>query len=364
MITLITGGPGMGKTALAVQLLIEQYADRPIFSNINGLTLDHSPLPKFTEWTETRENEQGTSSEYYTFPPSAIVVIDECQQFFRPRHAQSKVPLAIQAFETHRHTGIDFILITQGSRLIDINLRSLVKGGLHIYLKGSFLSRYRYEKREVINEDDKASVNLAARRKYKLPSEVFDLYKSSELHTKPARPKLPIQAYIIIALLFLLPLGGYHLYNRFQDKTKSEGESIALQQGSENPAVVVSNQHKIANFKESLILTDPYDYLSAPIYASLPKPVFAPVILGCIAQGERCICYNQQLTQIFVPQPLCLSRVAGQHYDPFHEVVRSSRQDTNKLPSYDPRNDQRSAIHQAPLASANTMRTPPPPSRL
>ena len=42
MITVITGTPGAGKTALAVDLLQREYADRPLYvDNLNGLLLEH-----------------------------------------------------------------------------------------------------------------------------------------------------------------------------------------------------------------------------------------------------------------------------------------------------------------------------------
>ena len=113
MITLITGGPGLGKTAHAVDILQRDYAGKTIFSNIRELKTEHSKLPKVAEWTVSTINDQGTEEHKFSFPPGSIIVIDECQDFFRPRASGSKVPPYIQAFETHRHTGVDFILITQ-----------------------------------------------------------------------------------------------------------------------------------------------------------------------------------------------------------------------------------------------------------
>lgn len=327
MITLITGGPGLGKSALAVSMLLKEYKDRPIFSNINGLTLDHSPLPKLDEWTREVENAQGTFEHHFTFPSGSIVVIDECQQFFRPRAAGSKVPPYISAFETHRHRGIDFILITQGSRLIDSNLRSLVKGGKHIFLKSSYVGRFRYEKSEVINEDDKSSYGLASKRKYVLPKDAFNLYKSAELHTKPPRSKLPLAAYLVIGAVLIGSVLAYRSYDRihgFVAGQDTPARSHTTGSGAERPASGVKSTlaHSMP-ITEALTPTDPHNPLSAPLYAPVaPRPV-PPEVQGCIASARKCTCYSQQQTPIWVPDEQCRGRAAGEYYDPYRSVGSS-----------------------------------------
>lgn len=326
MITLITGGPGLGKSALAVSMLLKEYKDRPIFSNINGLTLDHSPLPKLDEWTREVENAQGTFEHHFTFPSGSIVVIDECQQFFRPRAAGSKVPPYISAFETHRHRGIDFILITQGSRLIDSNLRSLVKGGKHIFLKSSYVGRFRYEKSEVINEDDKSSYGLAAKRKYVLPKDAFSLYKSAELHTKPLRPKLPFAAYLVVIAAILGGLLFWRTSDRihgFVSGEKISGEPHTTGPVAERPASgVLATLAHFMPITEALTPTDPHNPLSAPLYAPVvPRPI-PPEVQGCIASKSKCTCYSQQQTPIWMPEEQCRQRAAGEYYDPYVDVSK------------------------------------------
>lgn len=327
MITLITAGPGMGKTALAVSMLLDEYKGRPIFSNVNSLTLEHSPLPKIEEWTSETINQQGTAEHKFTFPPGSIVVIDECQHFFRPRASGSKVPPYVQAFETHRHAGIDFVLITQGTRLIDFNLRSLIKGGRHIYLHQSFFKRYRLERNECIDEDDKTSRSLASRRKYTLPAHVFPLYKSSELHTKPARAKLPIQFYIFIAALIAIVAIGAFLYQRMDKKFESPekppvGDTGPAQPGQGQPMGFSSYPATTtapARIQEAMTPSDDHNPLSAPLYAAVLPPVVAPEVQGCIASKRACACYNQQQTPVWMPDEQCRKRAAGLYFDPYRQ---------------------------------------------
>lgn len=338
MITLITGGPGMGKTALAVSLLVDQYASRPIFTNIRGLTLDHSKLPKLEEWTSETPNDQGTSEHHFTFPPGAVVVIDECQQFFRPRASGSKVPPYISAFETHRHRGIDFILVTQGSGLLDNNIKKLVKGGLHIFLKSSYVGRYRYEKSEVINEEDKTAIALASRRKYKLPTKVFSLYKSAELHTKPPRAKLPLAAYLLIAAV----LGGgglaYQASSRIAGAINPDEQIIEYanhaQPGAAKPTT--SGAMVAAVVPHSLIAAmipdDAFNVLSAPLYAAAVPPVVAPEVIGCISSARSCTCYTQQSTPIMVPLPQCRLRAEGKFFDPYRQPMQREQGTAETMP--------------------------------
>lgn len=330
MITLITGGPGMGKSALAVKLLVTQYSNRPIFTNIKGLTLEHSKLPKLEEWTVEEENDQGTFEHYFTFPAGAIVVIDECQQFFRPRATGARVPPYVSAFETHRHKGIDFILITQGSGLLDANIRKLVKGGLHIFLKSSYVGRFRYEKSEVINEDDKSSYGLATKRKYKLPSDVFHLYKSAELHTKPPRAKLPMAAFVIVLAVVVGGALAYRASSTISsaingDKAPGRSEaSIAPGAAEPTTSAIVANAVMGVPDKlmEAMTPRDDQNPLSAPLYAAVAPPVVPPEIQGCISSKRACTCYSQQQTPVWLPEEQCRKRAAGEYYDPYRVTPR------------------------------------------
>lgn len=322
MITMITGGPGLGKTALAVSMLLDEYKDRPIFTNINGLTLDHSPLPKLDEWTEEVANDQGTTVHRFTFPPGAVIVIDECQQFFRPRATGSKVPPYITAFETHRHQGLDFVLITQGTRLVDSNLRSLVKGGRHIFLKSSYIGRFRYEKSEAINEDDRASYTLAAKRKYTLPKKAFHLYKSSELHTKPPRPKIPLAAYLIVGAVVVGAYLAYHTSSRIGGALQAEKQppaSIPATVDAQRPQLAGVVVEAKPSFVEATTPLDPHDPLSAPLYENVKPTAIPPVVEVCIASRSRCVCYSQQQTPVWMPDEQCRQRAAGLYYDPYRQ---------------------------------------------
>jgi zona occludens toxin len=325
MITLITGGPGAGKTALALHLVLSEYPNRPVFSNVRGLTIEHSSIPSIEEWTVFEANGQGTGEFRFTFPENAVIIIDEAQQFFRPRATGSKVPPYVQAFETHRQDGIDFVLMTQHSSFLDANIRKLIKNARHIFIKPGFFGRYRFERPDAFNEDDRTELALCKKSRYKLPAYVFPLYKSSKLHTKPARPGLPSQAYVLGAALLVIAGAGWALYGsmseRFADKPPEsiQVRSPGAERGTAQPARAPRQVGGVVpvSMMEAVIPSDANNHLSAPLYAAVVPSVVPPMVVACVSSASSCTCYSQQITPLYMPDDQCRARAAGQYYDPY-----------------------------------------------
>ena len=191
MITLFTGSPGAGKTASMVDFLSKLPGDRPIFvDGLEGLTLPHTVVDSNNWHTE--------------LPDGAILVIDEVQRVWRPRASGAAVPKSVSELETHRHRGIDIFCTTQGPRLIDANVRSLI--GRHVHIRDTgVMGRYWYEWPEC-NDGLLWKVCLN-KHKFSLPKSAFSLYKSASVHTVPVRgvPRiLYIVAALALALIFLI----------------------------------------------------------------------------------------------------------------------------------------------------------------
>lgn len=305
-LTLVTGPTGSGKTCVVVEWL-SRIKDRPIFSmGITDLAIEHQMTPPVAEWTEMRPSVEDPSLllPYFTFPAGAVVAVDECQRVFRPRNAASKVPPEVAAFETRRHTGVDFVLITQVPTLLDANVRKLVTR--HIHIHDTFLGRYMLEWVGCGDPDNKASRELATRTKYSPPKSAFGLYKSAELHTKLVR-KYPWYMWLfLIALPLAIGLAYYSLHRIGKRVSKSaagevqamssEGQGASAPrsqgQGQGGRAVPVTAAEYVAAYTPRL----PGLQHTAPAYDDLTKPQDVPVITGCIVRKKtsECKCYDQQ----------------------------------------------------------------------
>lgn len=223
MITIITGTPGAGKTLYTIAKLIKsvlgttvtrtlddgtkEEIPRRVVTNINGLLLDHELIDASPE--------QGLNGWHTWAKPGDYIVFDEVQKPWPPRPAGSKVPPWIEALETHRHMGVDFVLITQNPMLIDRNVTALAGRHIHVRRFGGIGAAMTYEW-------DHCSRSLLyskalSKGTWKYDKSVFKLYKSSELHTKP-QSKIPPLVYVIgLAIaggLYLIP----STYSRIAEK--------------------------------------------------------------------------------------------------------------------------------------------------
>ena len=319
MITLITGIPGTGKTALAVKMMTE-IKDRPIFSmGIRELQVPHQPVPPVSEWTELRPVPEDPSllQPWFTFPPNSIIFIDEAQNVYRPRASSSKVPDHVAANETHRHTGVDFVILTQAPGLIDANVRKFIKR--HIHIRETALGRYKYEWKEIGDPESKTSRDIARRDRYKPPKEVFGLYKSAEVHTK-VKVKTPWYVYVFFASLLMLGIVGYRIYYRIQEangpqKLKELTTSPQTAQGSIASAAIKTPEQYVQQFAPR----EPGFMHTAPAYDELTKAQTVPEPVGCYESAKTgCKCLTQQGTTYETSEQICRNWLAnGTPFEPW-----------------------------------------------
>lgn len=301
MITFVTGVPGAGKTAMLVHMLLKNdrayEAARPVFvMGINGLLIDHARVPPISEWTEKRPDPDDPTLQldYFTFPPNSYLVIDECQKVYRPRNSSSAVPPIVAALETHRHTGIDIILLTQKPHQVDNHVRGLA--GRHIHIRTNLLGiKHLYEWPEFQDVTNKENLKEAAKRKYSPPKEVFGLYKSAEIHTKqPARVH---QAYIYLALaIAFCGFFAYRTYNNFfgEKNLKSLPEAASehhqIAQGDNKKARLDPEEGKLQSFPDPDKVSgpDPAFNISNDIH---PYSGFTFVLVGVVKAKNRDLSY-------------------------------------------------------------------------
>jgi len=305
-VVIVTGQPGSGKTALTVDMIANdpQFKGRPLFvMGIPDLKVPHITCPPVDEWTEYRTSPEDPSLDlaYFTFPENALVVIDEAQRVYRPRPAGTRVPPEVAAFETHRHLGVDFILLTQHPGLIDSNIRKLV--GRHIHIRVTPLGRYRYEWTELGDPESNSSRELAARSKYTLPKRAFDLYKSSELHTK-IKVRIPAYVYVFgIGALSAIALGWY-AYTRVDARVNPLSSIEAKVEKTEAKIKDHLPGSPASYHAERTPRINGLAY-TAPVYDEITKPNDAPFPTGCVATAKRCRCTDQQGNDLVTTDAIC-----------------------------------------------------------
>lgn len=325
MITLITGMPGCGKSLLMVHEFLRDAQEKGrviVADGIPDLVIEHELAPEVSQWTNTVEDAASQDGEklLFTFPEGALVVIDECQRVFRPRRAGSAVPPEVAAFETHRHQGLDFVLVTQHPGLLDANVRRLVGRHLHVRDLG-ILGRKVYEWPEATEPDKFRSAPV--QRGWRLPKSSFSLYKSSSLHIKPKRgiPKG------FLALAIAVPLIGAMSFYAWSSIQKKIAPPVAV------VSPVVAGPGGGGQVSAAGPVVDPAALLmefapvvpgrpeTAPAYDALRVVANMPVVAGCVQLSARCACQNQQGTDAGLDDMQCKAWLKNPPFDAYREQV-------------------------------------------
>ena len=364
MLYLLTGMPGSGKTSYVVSMLMkqEQWQNRQLFvdgiDDLDPEAIPHDALPEGCNGANWHE----------WLPNGAILVVDECQRYWRKRPNGSKVPPAVQELETHRHRGVDIILITQKANLIDDNIKVFVFNHKHFDIS-PLGTRRMIEWNGFGNIDSKSDVAKANIKTYSLDEDTFGKYKSAEIHTKTkvVRNK---QIYLAAALIVGAVLSfGFALYQLFGKENpfwgsnnKSRTEQVVQKQQTEPisgslkpptgkelskgiyPAIeepkpqpkAASEFQKNENLKEDdfkpSIKGQPW---TAPMYNGLNRQVKAmPYPDACLIYENKCRCYTEQGTVMDdLDNQICLDRMAGKHFNPYRDVETEAQTQSSELPS-------------------------------
>lgn len=338
-ITLITGKPRIGKTAFAVELLMfdDFYKGRKIFSNINGLLIDHHKPPEGHSWEDMHEWLKWKENI------GSVVIYDEVQYLFPTRSSGSKMPENVAFLNIHGHYGIDMILITQSPKLLDVNLREVVNKHIHIAAnKMGGLTRLEWNE-VALNPTQQARNALSS--SHKIRQEVFEYYKSAEVHTAHSHVKSRWY-YVIIAMLFILPciLGlvgfmGYKMYQGYKEKAgiTAQAEAAKEETGFKNPLDPESQKEMMPQSGIQGQNLKPEDFVptlaekpeSKPIYNGVRQVKTFERIAGCIDGGKTgCTCYSDQATPLKeVTKEMCKDYAHnGLPFNPYKESDHSSNQ--------------------------------------
>ena len=342
MITLITGTPGAGKTLYAISKLLrdlvgsvikstdengnEKETPRRILTNIPRLLLDHEFIGPDTG---------GGLADWHDWcKPGDVIVYDEVQRSWPPRPNGSKVPEYISALETHRHKGVDFIIITQNPMLLDRNVLALVGRHLHVRRLGGIGAALVYEWDHCSRE---LRYSKALKKSpFRYDKSVFKLYMSAELHTKP-KTSVPPLAYVVIAALVAAAFFIPSTMSRIAGKGDPEPATQAAAGASPAASAASSALPSIPSIpgtpsaagqgqrydSTAFVPVVSYEPLSAPAYDAIRTVVNLPVIVGGACMSGKCKCYTAQGTDSGISSAQCEARVKSPPFDPYRVVTAS-----------------------------------------
>lgn len=362
MLYLYTGKPGVGKTLH----LISNMKNDPDFKNrkvfVDGIEiLDHEALPN-----EALPEYCNGANWHEWLPDGAILIVDECQRYWRPRPNGSQVPAAIQAMETHRHKGVDIYLITQMPNKIDKSIRDLVEAHKH-FSKSPLGFRRVMEWSRVGNPEIKSDVSQALIKPYKLDTSCYSLYKSSVQHNEAKEPKSIVRFLLPIFLLFgimMLIYGIISIYDVFWGKPeqpKKQAQTAQVQSASSpmipttdgmTKGVINAFDNKPKNASEAEVaksstlqstdLLTEQDFepqikgqpWTAPAYANLSgksQIKSMPYPAGCIKMSNSCTCYTEQGTPIEeMSNKQCRDIIAKGLFNPYKTAAELQPEPQNR----------------------------------
>lgn len=322
-ITLITGVPGSGKTLYAISNLLRPFIGqtvpqeidgvttihpRTIYSNINGLLIDH-------ELIDAGDNE-GLRDWHLWAKPGSVICYDEFQKAWPPRPNGSKVPDDIQALDTHRHMGVDFILITQNCMNVDRHILGLVDRHLHV-------RRVANMGMAVVYEWDHASKSLLyknamTKAPWRFDKNVFKLYKSAEVHTKQKR-KMPGLVWFILmgfaAAAYAIPSLKSRLTERINGK---QPETIAVASDNPKPGQTVKSEY----VKDGILYTveSTVNHSATPASSPAAAVPVVPAFAGCVSSRNKCTCYDAAALPVQVDPGVCSDLVQSSSVVPKSQI--------------------------------------------
>ncbi|PXX51200.1 zonular occludens toxin domain-containing protein [Aquitalea magnusonii] len=338
MIYLITATPGSGKTLFTLQWLKEKADNENRQVYYSGIPLSDKGK-ELLGWIELEDPEK-----WFELPAEAIVVIDECQRIFGVRRSGGVVPKHVSMFETHRHLGIDVVLITQHPSLMDAHIRKLV--GTHRHLVRQFGAQrstlLTWQEGCQENPNSRSATKSCLDNKvFVFPKEVYSWYKSAEAHTHKFQMPKKLKQLLILAVFVLFALGflGWKLYQMFwvtphqmqaqlapgapnpqQSGAGSPLQGGAVSAGGKPPkTILMAIQERIPRIPEAPE--------TAPRYDDLAVPRTFPRIVACIASTKKCGCFTQQGTPVDLPLDKCKARVERSEFDPYVDEQQGRRDD-------------------------------------
>lgn len=286
MIEIRTGLPRNGKTlSMVVELaaMLERWEKHPEEArtvycyNFKDLALAHCKMP-YKELKVGKGDDTVIVPLWDEMVDGCLVIIDEAQDCFPPRSTATQAPAHVAFLNKHGHRGFDIVCITQGPKLVDFSLRSLV--GKHKHYR-----RMLGQSGAVCYEWDACSDNLnfkdAVKSTFVYPKKAFEYYTSAVQHNKQTF-RLPLWVFIpiigIVGCLFAFPW-AYSVLTGAKGKAQANGASVV---SAGLPAVPAARGGTAATAAPAT-----GGPTIVPVQAG-PQQTYS----GCISSATKCQCLN------------------------------------------------------------------------
>lgn len=321
MLKLVTGLPGAGKTSNELWdfLHAKEYEGRPKYATpIKGfIPTNHGvqPLDHIDKWQD--------------LPEGSVILCDEVQRYCGTDIGR-EAPQWVQDFAIHRHSGKDFIFITQAPGFLHPFARKLVQPHVNYHRPYNLGRAMRYTWESVQTDPaSKTARNTGQSSMVKANPEVFKLYTSTVLDTH--KPKPPMKSLIILAVAALIALVGigfaikfvFHLMNGTESQANPVTEQAVVHASADpipaSSSFVEPSESKPVWTEETIKPRLAGQPFSAPVYDQLTAPTDFPRVAACMSSESRgtCNCYTQQATPVDVPASACQVFIRYGSFDPW-----------------------------------------------
>lgn len=301
-IEIITGIPGAGKTLFTLDKVCKEYPERTIYyHNIADLKLD---------WIEMDD-----PKKWYELPHGAVIVIDEAHEVFRKFDARQSPPDFIEKFAYLRHQGHDVLLITQHAIDLPTFIRNRCK--FHYILETPMTSTSKatvLKFKGFQSHPNIPDVRMTADEyHWSFPKELYDKYKSAEVHTKKITVPKTFYRYGAMGLIAVCAL-FFSVRSILQSFGMGEEEQPQQQQSFNLASIDTQVKNSIDNYFAQNTPRVSYLPHTAPKYDELNEPKSVPKP-QCLSTKNRCQCYTEQITKLNIPESQCRDIVENGYYD-------------------------------------------------
>jgi zona occludens toxin len=253
MITLLEGTPGSGKSyyAVADYLLPWLRAGRRLYVAVDGFYLDRlalfegRPLPELHKQVTLWTDRVAIPSLLLSIEPGSAVCLDEAQTIFR---AKEKVRGEILRWlETHRHYGVDLLLMAQDYRQLTSGVTRLVESTIKFRRMERFGMRRRFQGFVRGNPEETDVIRTLIGRYEPKIYAYYSSYATGGI-TEERRMKTILSSPLLLVGLFgLIGALGFIGWGPWFSGTKPSAAQLPAPPSDAKPVFVRPAEHQAAN---------------------------------------------------------------------------------------------------------------------